>query len=325
MGKWLKYVVLAVVLLAISPVGSAEEYRLGPDDIIEVRFWQEPGLNANVKVGQDGKINLDIIGSIDAADKTIRELESDIVRYMSRLNSRISQVTVRVIDFQYQHVFVKGQVLAPGKHAFEEMPDLWTVINEAGGVTEFGDLSRVTIIRGGKDAGKIEVVNVVEAIESGRLDQLPKIRRQDTIEIPRTPSGLPSGEITLATRRNVIYVIGAVTTPGPIQYQNNLDLMDALALAGGPTGEADLKKARVISKDAYYAQTLQIDLDKYSKTGTPARYILKKEDTFLIPHRQTGFLGIGLPTIVTVLGAISTAVIIYDRLSSDDATTTTVP
>ncbi len=316
--------VLAVVLLIISGVYAAEEYRLGADDIIEVRFWQDPSLNANVKVGIDGKVNLDIIGSINAAGKTIRELETDIIRFMSRLNSQISQVTVRVMDFQYQHIFVKGQILSPGKHAFEEIPDLWTIINEAGGVTEFGDLSRVTIIRGGKDAGKVEIINVFDAIESGKLGKLPKIRRQDTIEIPRTPAGLPSGEISQQTaRRNVIYVIGAVTTPGPLQFQENTDLLDALALAGGPTAEADLKNVRVISKDSYYAQTFQVDLEKYTKTGTPARYIMKKEDTFLIPHRSAGFLGVGLPTIAAFLGAISTAIIVYDRLTTDDGVTVT--
>lgn len=316
--------VLSAMLVLLAGVGWTAEYRLGPDDVLDIRFWQDQGLNTNVKVSQDGKINLDIIGRIDAAGKTVTELENEIVRTMSRLASRISQVTVRVVSFQYQHIFLKGQVLSPGKIAFEEIPDLWTIINEGGGVTEFGDLRRVTIIRGGEDAGKIEVVNVVEAIETGQMDKLPKIRRQDTIEIPRTPTGLPSGDLSQqAAKRNVIYVIGAVNSPGSIQYQDNIDLLEALALAGGPTSAADLKKARIVTRDDLYAQTYQINLDKYTKTGLPARYIMKKEDTFLIPYRQTGFLGVGLPTIATVLGAVSTAIIIYDRLRTDNTSTST--
>ena len=99
-----------------------------------------------------------------AAGKTTIELQNDIVRQMSRLNTRVSQAVVRVIDYQYQYVFVKGQVLNPGKLTFEEIPDLWTIINEAGGITETGDLTRVTIIRGGTDAGKIEAVKSVISI-----------------------------------------------------------------------------------------------------------------------------------------------------------------
>jgi polysaccharide export outer membrane protein len=307
---------LALIMLVGAVVQGAEGYRIGPGDLIEIRFWQDATLNVEVRVGRDGVINMDIIGEVQAAGKTTAELQTDIVRRMSRLNSRISQAVVRVIDYQYQYVFVKGQALNPGKLTFEEIPDLWTIINEAGGITEIGDLTRVTIIRGGEDAGKIEVVNVIEAIESGNFDQLPKIRREDTIEIPRTPSGIPSADLSQqVSRKNVIYVIGAVNVPGPITFQDDVDILEALALAGGPVLDADLKKARVVTKDGYYAQTIQVDLDKYTKTGIPARYILKKEDTFIVPYRRDSFLGIGLGTAATVLGIITSAVIIYELVT----------
>jgi len=315
MKKWIFSLGLFLTVFLLSNnVSWAKEYKIGPDDILEIRFWQDPNLNSNVRVTSDGMITLDIIGEIKAAGKTTLELQNDIVRQISRLNNRISQATVRVIDYQYQRVFVKGQVLNPGKYTFEEIPDLWTIINEAGGVTDIGDLSRVTIIRGGKDAGKVEVVNVLEAIENGRLDKLPKIRREDTIEIPRTPAGLPSADISQrVTKKNVIYVIGAVNNPGPIQYQENTDIMEALALAGGPAEGADLKKARIITKDGYYAQTIEVNLKKYSKTGIPARYIMRKEDTFILSRKGHGFLGVGLGTIGTVVGIVSSVVLIYNN------------
>lgn len=319
MGKMIKYIVCLLVFCCAVSGFAAEEYRIGPGDLLEVRFWQDATLNVDVRVSQDGMINIDIIGQIQATGKTTSELQDAIVRQMSRLNTRISQAIVRVIDYQYQYVFVKGQVLTPGKLTFEEIPDLWTIINEAGGISEIGDLTRVTIIRGGKDAGRVEVVNVIEAIESGNLDQLPKIRRQDTIEIPRTPAGIPSADISRqVTRKNVIYVIGAVTVPGPITFQEDVDVLEALALAGGPVFEADLKKARVITKDGFYAQTIQIDLDRYTKSGVPARYIMKKEDTFVLPYRRDGFLGVGLGTAATLLGVLTSGVIIYDIITTPD-------
>ncbi len=321
MGKKLTHISLISIILTLSLVGSllsAEGYKIGAGDLLEIRFWQDATLNVDVRVGQDGIISLDIIGQIEAAGKSTEELQNDVVRQMSRLNARISQVVVRVIDYQYQYVFVKGQVNTPGKLTFEEIPDLWTIINEAGGISDIGDLTRVTIIRGGKDAGKVEVVDVIAAIESGDLHRLPEIRREDTIEIPRTPAGIPSGDISQqVSHKNVIYVIGAVTTPGPITFQEDVDVMEALALAGGPILDADLKKVRVVTKDGFYAQTIQIDLDKYSKQGVPSRYVMKKEDTFIVPYRRAGFLGIGLGTAATVLGVISSGVLIYSLISDD--------
>ncbi len=320
MGNKSVYIVLAVLMLVYSAAMAAEGYRIGPGDLLEIRFWQDATLNVDVRVGQDGMISLDIVGQMKAGGKATTEFQNDIVKEMSRLNTRISQAVVRVIDYQYQYVFIKGQVITPGKLTFEEIPDLWTIINEAGGISEIGDLTRVTIIRGGRDAGRVEVVNVIEAIESGKLDALPKIRRQDTIEIPRTPAGIPSADIgRQVTRKNVIYVIGAVTTPGPISFQEDVDMMEALALAGGPTLDADLRKARIITKDGFYAQTIQVDLDEYSKSGMPARYIMKKEDTFVLPYRRAGFLGVGLGTVAAVLGIITSAVIIYDLLNDQGA------
>lgn len=312
------------LFLLLQTAINAQEYKIGAGDILEVRFWQDATLNANVRVAENGQVTIDIIGEIDAAGKTTLALQNDIVRQMSRLNARISQVVVRVIEFNYQHVFLKGQIVTPGKHTFEVIPDLWTIINEGGGITEFGDLSRVTIIRGGKEAGKIEIVNVAKAIENGTLDKLPKINRQDTIEIPRTSANLPSGELAQQIgTKNQFYVIGAVNAPGPMVFEENIDILDALALAGGPTENADLKKARIITKDGLYAQTIQIDLEKYSQTGNTPRYILKKEDTFLLPNnRGGGFLGINLGTAAAFLGIITSSVLIYDQLSSNSTTTT---
>ena len=316
---------LSCMLLIINSLAFAEEYRIGAGDILEIRFWQDDGLNTDVRVNEDGKITIDIIGEIDVAGKTTNELQTDIITQMSRLNARVSQVVVRVTEFQYQHIFFKGQITTSGKHTFEKIPDLWTLINEAGGITEYGDLSRVTIIRGGDEAGKIEIVDVAKAIKEGKLDKLPKIKRQDTIEIPRNSANLPSGEIAQQIgMKKQYYVIGAVNTPGPQIFEENIDIMEALALAGGPTPEADLSKARIITKDGLYAQTFEVDLEKYSASGIPARYILKREDTFLLPNREGGggFLGLEIGEIAGILGVITSAILIYDQLSPSDQTTT---
>ena len=311
-------VIASLFLFGISL--SAADYEVGYGDILEIRFWQDATLNTNVRIADTGKITIDIIGEIDAFGKTTTALQEDIIRKMTRLNNRISQVVVRVIEFNYQHVFLKGQITTPGKHTFEHIPDLWTIINEAGGITEFGDLSRVTIIRGGKDAGKIEIVDVGRAIESGDLNNLPKIHRQDTIEIPRNSANLPSAELAQQVgARNQFYVIGAVNSPGAQLYEENIDVLDALSLAGGPIENADLSKARIISKDGIYAQTIQIDLEKYSKSGNTPRYVLKKEDTFILPRRESGgIFGIDLGTAATFLGIITSSVLIYNQISTNN-------
>jgi protein involved in polysaccharide export with SLBB domain len=291
---------------------------IGAEDLLEVTFWQDPALNVQVKVGLDGRIGLDIVGQIEAGGKTTAQLQNDIVRLISRLNKNISQATVRVIEFNYNHVFVIGQVNLPGKRSFEEIPDLWTVINESGGVAELGDLSRVTIIRGGDDAGRMEVVDVRAALASGRLDQLPKLRRQDTIEIGRTPGQVVAGDVgRLTEKKSLIYVMGAVNAPGPVAYEENIDVMEALALAGGPTDAADMEEARLMLKDGSFAQAVKLDLNKYTNTGHPARYIMQKEDMVYLPARQPGFFDTTLGQVATLLTALSTTYLLVDQIQGD--------
>jgi protein involved in polysaccharide export with SLBB domain len=305
-----------LVLSCLSLYAQSPEYKIGAEDVLEIRFWQDESLNTTVRVGQDGRITMDIIGSIEASGKTTEELQSEIIRQMSRLNKNISQAVVRVTQYNFNFLYLTGQVLSPGKRTYETIPGLWDVINEAGGITALGDLTRVTIIRGGEEAGKVEVVNVTKAVSEGNVDRLPRIRRQDTIEIPALPGGIPQAQIGEFTTeaKNQVYVLGAVTRPGPVQFEENADLLQILAAAGGPSPTADLKKVKIISRDGAYSQTYQINIEKYSKTGEPIRYVVRKEDTFIVPQRTTSFLNFG--TIATIVGTASTAWLLIDRISN---------
>jgi len=317
-----KIINILIISLIIFTAGSlmAEEYKVGPGDVLEINFWQEPSLNSQVRVSQEGKISLDIAGEIEVTGKTTSQLEIDIARRISRLNKNISQAVVRVFAYNYLYVFVSGQVTQPGKYTFEEIPSLWSIINEAGGAGEFGDLSRVTIIRGGERAGEVQVVNVSQAIASGDLSRLPKVYREDTIEIPRNPAGLPSAELGQnLEQKNVIYVVGAVATPGPVPFEDNIDVLDAISMAGGIVGNANWEDTRIITKDSFYGQTMHVDLEKYTNTGAITRYTMRKEDVIVVPTKG-GFLGgagFNITTIGAVVGVITSSVLIYDQVTRE--------
>ena len=58
--------ILILFIMAASPV-TAQEYRIGPEDLLQIEFWQDNSLDAEVRVRLDGKISLDIIGEVQAA------------------------------------------------------------------------------------------------------------------------------------------------------------------------------------------------------------------------------------------------------------------
>ncbi len=315
---WALMVATTVMILSADILAA---YVIGPGDVLEIKFWQDNTHDAAVTVRHDGKISLDIIGEVEAAGLTTSELESQIIRQMSRYNKAISQAVVRVVSYGNLKVFVSGQVQNPGKYTFEVIPDIWTLINEAGGITETGDLTRVTIIRGGERAGQVEVVNVSSLMTAGRRGELPKVYSDDTIEIPPAPAGLPGRTVgERASGKNLFYAIGEINLPGHHDLVENIDLLDAIALAGGPTPAANLKTVTVVTKDGLKTQTLEFNLKEYQRSGAPGRYYIRPEDTIIMGQKRTGFLGLGggLTDLVTVLGAASTAVLLITTLNSDD-------
>lgn len=157
------------VLMAVLSVDAAD-YGIGPGDCLEAEFWPDQESNSIIAVGQDGKIVLPIIGQVTAAGKTAEQLLTNILNQILRLHSRISRAVVNVT--QYNYLSVTGQVIAPGRLSFEEIPNLWTIVNEENGPTEFGDLSRVTVIRGGEKAGSVEIVDVARAIAHSKSTRL---------------------------------------------------------------------------------------------------------------------------------------------------------
>lgn len=309
---------LILTMLLIPGLAKAD-YVIGIDDVLQVTFWQAPNLDQSVVVNADGKVTLSVIGEITAAGLTTSQLSRKIVEQVSRFNRDISQATVVVTAFNSQTVFVEGQVISPGRYAREVIPDLWTIIKEMGGPTPTGDLTNVRVIRGGAvDPGSVLTVDVLSAISTRDFSKLPEIHAKDIIRIPPTLGGvttsMPSAEGVAA--RNVFYIVGAVARPNAYTMDSKIDLLEAIALAGGSSPDADLKKVRISSKSGEYANVYEVNLDKQLKTGSPKRYILGPEDAIYIPSRGTGATG-GfnlIRDIITLGTTVTSTVLLIDRL-----------
>lgn len=319
MRNCLRCIPVVIILLLAGAAGfaaAADEYVIGPEDIVRISFWQAPELDQEAAVRQDGKITISIIGEITAAGLTCRELASQIESNISLYNKKISQATVTVIGFNSQKIFVSGQVVAPGKKTFEVIPDLWTVIKEAGGATETGDLTRVTIIRSKESGGEVITVNVLEAISRGNLENLPKLNSGDTVEIPKTAGGTLGHQLAneYIGGKNVIYVLGEVRTPGVQTFENGSDLLDVIGGAGGMTAGADAEHVQIISKTGRGTSVTKVNLKKYQRDGQARRVVIKQEDTIVIGAKKSSFLSwTQLRDFAAVAGTVVSFIYLIDR------------
>lgn len=314
---------ISLVLIFSARSVVAEEYKIGAEDVLSITFWQQPQLNTNVRVNQDGSIVMPVIGSMTAAGLTPTELATKIVGRISLFNRNISQASVVVTQYGSKKIYVTGHVMQPGKYTFEVMPDLWKIILEAGGPAETAKLDQVKIIRGGADAGKTLNVDLTEFLGEGNLSQLPPIYPGDTIQIPGvspqlagSESGGVGGITSTQVNEDVVYIYGQVARPGGYQFTRDLSLLEAIIIAGGPTPLAKMDEVKIIMKGDHYSSVATINLESYSKQGAPSPFLLNPGDTIFIPERKASVIvqtlqrGI-LYEVMRVVLTAGTSILIY--------------
>ncbi|MEE9554445.1 MAG: polysaccharide biosynthesis/export family protein [candidate division Zixibacteria bacterium] len=289
--RFARFFALLVIFTAINSLAqnSTEPYLIGPADVLTITFWQEPDLNSEVRVTDNGMITIPVIGEIKAAGLTTVALAKNIIDQMAFYQTPVSQATVVVSEFNSQSVVVSGQVVNPSSRSYERIPDLWRVIIDAGGPTEQADLARVTIIRKEGNKSRVIETDLLAIIQEGDLSRAPILQPGDLINIPVSVFGTGiriGGQSSEFEGRNVYFVLGSVVEPGARNLEKGIDVLEAITLAGGSTPSADLENVRVVMKGPRYSKVLKINLRKYINEGTPPRFILHPEDTIFVPSKQ---------------------------------------
>jgi polysaccharide biosynthesis/export protein len=154
---------------ASRPYGESE-YRLGPDDIIEVSVYQEKDLGATVPVRPDGKISIPLVGEFPASGKTAKQLQQEItVKYTEFIAA--PNVTVVVKEVNSPKVSVLGEVKTPGVYKIKDRATLLDAIAMAGGLTEYAKKDKITVIRVDASGEQQHLkVNLDDQIKGRRTD-----------------------------------------------------------------------------------------------------------------------------------------------------------
>ena len=146
------------------------EYRLGPEDVLEVFVWKEPDLSTTVVVRPDGNISLPLIGELLTNGKTSVELQIEITHKLKKLVSD-PVVNVMVQEVTSAKVSVLGEVKNPGVYKIKDRATLLDAVALAGGFTEYAKRDKVTVIRSGADgSSKRFNLNVEQLIKKQQSD-----------------------------------------------------------------------------------------------------------------------------------------------------------
>jgi polysaccharide export outer membrane protein len=138
----------ATAVIAIEPRGFdvSAEYRIGPEDVLDVLVWKNAELSRTVPVRPDGKVSLPLVNDIQAAGLTPGELRQQVT---ARLTEFVPspEVSVIVREIHAVKVSVVGAVKIPGRYELKSPATVLELIALAQGLTEFANRDRIVVLR----------------------------------------------------------------------------------------------------------------------------------------------------------------------------------
>jgi polysaccharide export outer membrane protein len=132
---------------------------------------------------------------------------------------------------------------------------------------------------------------VVSIIHRSDPSKVVTVRMNASVQTPESFAAesypIQPGDTIFVARSGIVYIVGDLKTPGGFQVEHNerLTLLDAVALAGGPTPTSRLNDARLIRKGEHGREEMQVDLKKILY-GEGPDMLLQDGDILFVPVSQ---------------------------------------
>jgi polysaccharide biosynthesis/export protein len=290
---------------------SLGDYQIGPEDLLEISVLEAPDLSRTVRVSDDGAISLPLLGSIQVAGLSTRETEAVLENLLRRTYMKDPQVSVFVQEMRSHPVSVFGAVEKPGVYQIRDAKTLIEVLSMAQGLADDAGDS-VIVVRHGGDSGDpahvallssqstMAAANSPSGAASSATDRSAQatdgvsdtesitINLKDLLDSSNPSSNVLvyPGDAVKVTRAGIVYVVGEVHKPGGfvLKTNENISVLQAIALAEGVTSTSSRKQARIIlaGQNNGSREEVPINLDKILAGKAPDP-LLKPNDILFVP------------------------------------------
>ena len=265
------------------------DYRLGAGDVVQLYALDVAELNRKYVIGPDGKIAIPGVG-VMSLDGLTREQARAKIEGLLQADYQNPQVTLMVEEYNNNRVFVLGEVRKPGQYNFPGRPLLLSALAQAGGLTDRGDMRGCAVVRG---RGTLIEIDLYDLLRKG----------DRTLNIPLLPEDTV---YVKADEEHSFYVLGEVLRPGVFARGQEVDVVRAVALAGGETHDAQLHKVQVVRRDKTgKATVLTVDLAGMLKGKVANTPSIESADIVYVPRKGVAtfnyYLNQITPSLNTVL------------------------
>jgi polysaccharide biosynthesis/export protein len=263
-------------------------YQIGVGDILDIHVNDEEEISGRYQVDQSGKVKISLLSSpLDAAGTTTFDLASRISQELKTQQIlRDPSTTVLILRAVTQNISVLGAVVRPGVYPVEKPTTLLDVISLAGGLGPNAGNS-LTVYHG-SDATGSTTPSTAPAAAPGA--PLLTVNINDLLSAKDRTANIMvhSGDVITINTAPVVFVVGSVGRPGAFAIQDRrsqMTVLQAVAMAEGPTANASLGKTIIIrqSTSSSTRQEIPIDLKKVMR-GKDSDQILEANDILFVPQ-----------------------------------------
>jgi polysaccharide export outer membrane protein len=221
---------IAMFLLASVGAQNAQEYVLGPEDVVTVTVLRHPEFSGEYLIPQSGIVLMPAVGNIKLTGLTPAAVAQQVA---TKLKARLlkPEVSASVKQARQQRVYVFGSLNKPG--VFDVKPG-WRVsesLSAAGGLLPNTQTADVNVIleREGRPVVTAPLSDALGTRANDFLLQTGDVLRFESISL------IP------------VYVSGKVKTPGILQLRSDSrSVLAAISQAGGVIEDASTSTVRII-------------------------------------------------------------------------------
>lgn len=160
-----------------------KEYRVGPNDLLDVEVASLDNGKRTVRVNAAGAITMPLIGSVIVAGLTQQQVETHLQSLYGEKYLQNPQVAVFIKEFTTQRITLDGAIAKPGIYPLVGQMTLLRVIALGGGFGSIANSTEVKVFR--QAGGKRQVATFdIDRIRSGKDDD-PPIQGDDVIVVQR--------------------------------------------------------------------------------------------------------------------------------------------
>lgn len=198
----------------------AENYRLGPDDIVLLQLFGKQNNSEELKVSRDGSVNLPEIGPVNVNGLTVSQASELIVskvrESMIGVDAVVTMGKLRTIN-----IFVAGEAKTPGMFAVSALTTVTQALYVAGGVSEIGSLRDIQVKRNGETVAHFDLYNLLlRGDNSGDV----QLRHGDVVFV--------------APLKATVQATGEVKRPAIYEIKSGETVDNLLAMIGGTKANA---------------------------------------------------------------------------------------